>query len=58
MSVKKDFMSEQMEKLNEKIKRCNIKARNLERLHAEAEKPQPLNLDEVSWVKQTKQGSQ
>ena len=48
MNSKKDFMSEHLTNLNEKIKKCNIQAKNLERLHAEAEKPQPLNLDEVS----------
>lgn len=48
MNNKKDFMSEHLSNLNDKIKRCNNKARNLELLHAEAEKPQPLNLDEVS----------
>ena len=48
MNTKKDFMSEQISNLNEKIKRCNDKAKTLELLHAEAEKPQPLNLDEVS----------
>lgn len=48
MNSKKDFMSEHLSNLNDKIKRCNNKARNLELLHAEAEKPQPLNLDEVS----------
>ena len=48
MNTKKDFMSEQISNLKEKIKRCNDKAKTLELLHAEAEKPQPLNLDEVS----------
>lgn len=48
MNSKKDFMSEHLTNLNEKIKKCNMQAKNLERLHAEAEKPQPLNLDEVS----------
>lgn len=50
MNSKKDFMSEHLTNLNEKIKKCNIQAKNLERLHAEAEKPQPLNLDEVSFA--------
>lgn len=48
MNSKKDFMSEHLTNLNEKIKKCNIQAKNLEHLHTEAEKPQPLNLDEVS----------
>lgn len=48
MNTKKDFMSEQISNLNEKIKRCNDKAKTLELLHAETQNPQPLNLDEVS----------
>lgn len=48
----KNFMSEKMEELKERISKCKKQQENIERdlgkLHAEAEVPRPLMLDEVS----------
>lgn len=48
----KSFMSEKMEELKDRIDKCKAQQENIERdlgkLHAEAEIPRPLMLDEVS----------
>ena len=50
--ITKNFMSEKMEELKERISKCKKQQENIERdlgkLHAEAEVPRPLMLDEVS----------
>ena len=48
----KNFMSEKMEELKDRIAKCKAQQENIERdlgkLHAEAEVPRPLMIDEVS----------